>query len=108
MLEEARAVPHPLLVDSTRLKLFPSPAGLQHDEVAGMTDTIRNRTPAMLRGLTRRLSWKIEHRSPKSNATLHPSVAERFALGSVPHQGGDGPYRPEALRHHERFDHLYR
>ncbi|CAB4920422.1 unannotated protein [freshwater metagenome] len=108
MLEEARAVPHPLLVDAARLKLFPSAAGLQHDEVAGMADTIRNRTPALLRGLTRRLSWKVEHRSPKRNATLHPSVAERFALDSVPHQGGDGPYRPEALRHHERFDHLYR
>ncbi len=108
MLEEARAVPHPLLVDPTRLKLFPSPGGVQHDEVAGMADTIRNRTPALLRRLTRRLSWEVEHRSPKSNATLHPSVAERFALDSVPHQGGDGPYRPEALRHHERFDHLYR
>lgn len=108
MLEEALSVPDPLLVDPTRLRIFPSPGGVQHDEVAGMADTVRARTPRPLRALTRRLSWKVEHRRPKIDATLHPSVAERFALESVPHQGGDGPYRPEALRQHVLFAHLYR
>ncbi|WP_041864900.1 DUF2235 domain-containing protein [Sphingomonas sp. MM-1] len=103
MLEEARSVPHPLLVDDSRLRLFPSAAGLQHDEVAGMADTIRARTPAPLRWLTRALTWKVERRQPIETATLHPSVEERFELPSVPRQGGEGPYRPEALRNHERF-----
>jgi hypothetical protein len=38
---------------------------------------------------------------------MHPSVDERFALASVPHQGGSGPYRPEALRDHNKYKHLY-
>lgn len=103
MLHEARSVPHSLKVDEGRLKLFPSPVGLQHDEVAGMCDTIRSRTPAFLRWLTRKWSWKIEMRTPIESATLHPSVEERFRLDSVPRQGGEGPYRPEPLRNHERF-----
>lgn len=103
MLEEARSVPHPLRVDDSRLKLFPSPAGLQHDEIAGMSDTVRSRTPAFLRWATHKLSWKKALRTPPENATLHPSVEKRFHLEGVPHQGGGGRYRPEALRNHERF-----
>jgi uncharacterized protein (DUF2235 family) len=103
MLGEARSVPHPLVIDESRLRLFPSPAGLQHDEIAGMSDTIRTRTPAPLRWLTRGLTWKVERRSPIDTATLHPSVRERFDLESAPRQGGEGPYRPEALRGHEWF-----
>jgi uncharacterized protein (DUF2235 family) len=108
MLGEARAVPHPLKVEEGRLRLFPSPAGLQHDEVAGMADTIHSRTPAFLRWITRGWSWKKALRTPIASATLHPSVEERFYLDSVPRQGGDGPYRPEALRNHERFSEAYR
>jgi len=107
MVEEATFVPHPLLLNVRRLQLYPSPAGVQHDEVAGMADTIRGRTPAWLRWLTRGRTWPVAIRDPKPIATLHPSVAERFALDSVPRQGGEGPYRPEALRNHDDFKHLY-
>ena len=107
MVEEAKSVPHPLLVNEHRLQLYPSPAGLQHDEIAGMADTIRARTPAWLRWLTKGWSWKAQLRDPIDEATLHSSVAERFALASVPTQGGEGPYRPEALRKHKDFKHLY-
>jgi len=103
MLAEARSVPHPLVVDESRLHLFPSSDGLQHDEIAGMADTIQARTPALLRKLTRKLSWKVALRTPPVNATLHPSVVDRFSLTSVRGQGREGPYRPEALRGHERF-----
>lgn len=107
MVAEARSVGHPLKVDESRLKVYPCPAGIQHDEIAGMADTIQSRTPAFLRWLTRTWSWKMEQRTPVSNATLHPSVDERFRLQSVPRQGGDGPYRPEALRNHDRFRDAY-
>lgn len=107
MLGEARSMPEPLLVDDKRLRVFPSPAGLQHDEVAGMADTIRSRTPAPLRWITRALGWGVELRQPIATATLHPSVAERFALENVPRQGGGGPYRPVALRDHELFRDKY-
>lgn len=103
MLEEARSVPHPLKIDDSRLKVFPSSGGLQHDEIAGMADTIRSRTPAFLRWATCKLNWRKQLRAPVANATLHPSVEMRFRLDRVPRQGGEGPYRPEALRSHERF-----
>ncbi|PZP08167.1 MAG: DUF2235 domain-containing protein, partial [Sphingomonas hengshuiensis] len=108
MINEARSVPDPLAIDYSRLRIFPSAAGVQHDEIAGMADLIRQRTPALLRCLTQRLTWKAELRDPIAAATLHPSVEERFGLESVVRQGGEGPYRPEALRSHERFRHLYK
>jgi uncharacterized protein (DUF2235 family) len=107
MVDEARSVPDPLIIDDGRLRIFPSAAGVQHDEIAGMVDTIMQRTPAVLRRFTRRLTWKAKLRDPIAAATLHPSVEERFGLESVPRQGGEGPYRPEALQNHERFRHLY-
>ena len=108
MIDEARSVPAPLLVEDSRLRIFPSAGGVQHDEIAGMADLIRQRTPALLRRLTRGLSWKAQLRDPVAAATLHPSVGERFGLESVVRQGGEGPYRPEALREHENFRHLYK
>ncbi|MGK2911620.1 MAG: phospholipase effector Tle1 domain-containing protein [Sphingobium sp.] len=108
MLEEARSVPNPLIVDDARIRIFPDPDGVQHDEIAGMRDTVRQRTPTWLRWLTRSITWKQSPRDPKINATMHPSVTERFAAASVPWQGGDGPYRPPVLREHELFRHFYR
>lgn len=107
MVDEARSIPHPLKLNDRRLALFPSAAGMQHDEVAGMADTIRRRTPWGLRWFTRGWSWPVRLREPIAEATMHPSVAERFALEPVDRQGGEGPYRPEALRHHISFAHLY-
>lgn len=108
MLKEARSVPDPLIVDERRIRIFPAPDGVQHDEIAGMSDTVRQRTPTWLRWLTRSITWKESPRSPRNDATMHPSVAERFATTSVPRQGGDGPYRPPVLREHELFRKFYR
>lgn len=107
MIEEAETLPHPLLLNRRALQLFPCPAGLQHDEVAGLSDTIHGRTPAILRWLTKNWTWKARYRDPVKDATLHESVTERFALPTVPKQGGEGPYRPEALREHVKFKNLY-
>lgn len=108
MLEEARSVPAPLIVDEARLNVFPDPTGVQHDEIAGMADTVRRRTPGWLRWLTRSITWKAQSRVLRDDATMHASVAERFAAPSVPHQGGDAPYRPAVLRDHELFQEFYR
>jgi uncharacterized protein (DUF2235 family) len=107
MIEEATSLPHPLLINQSNVQLFPSPAGLQHDEVAGMADTIRSRTPALFRWLTKHWTWKVKYRAPVPNATLHSTVSERFALAQVPTQGGEAAYRPQALRNHESFKQLY-
>lgn len=108
MLKEARSVPDPLIVDEARIRIFPAWDGVQHDELAGMSDTVRQRTPTWLRWLTRSVTWKEKLRAPKIDAITHPSVSERFSATSVPWQGGDGPYRPPALREHELFRDLYR
>ncbi|RXD05819.1 DUF2235 domain-containing protein [Sphingomonas sp. UV9] len=107
MLEEASSVPGPLIVDRSRIRIFPGANGVQHDEIAGMSDTVRSRTPGFLRRYIRSLTWKGKERDPKDTATMHSSVSERFALESVPRQGCDGPYRPDALRRHELFRDFY-
>jgi uncharacterized protein (DUF2235 family) len=89
MVQEAESLPHPLLLSGQSLHLYPSPAGLQHDEVAGMSDTIRGPTPVILRWLTKKWTWKVRYRDPVDDAPLHKSVPERFALPAVPKQGSD-------------------
>ncbi len=107
MLAEACSVPDPLIVDRSRIHVFPNAGGVQHDEIVGMSDTMRSRTPGWLRRLTRSFTWVVQERDPKDTATTHGSVLERFALGSVPCQGCDGPYRPAVLRTHELFRGFY-
>lgn len=103
MLSEVGSVPDTLQFDRSKLKVFPSSDGVHHDEVAGMADLIRSRTPWVLRWATRKLGWKTKIRDPITTASLHHSVEERFNLDSVPYQGGYGPYRPPALKLHEKF-----
>lgn len=107
MIDEARSLPRPLRLDLGRLRIFPAAHGLQHDEVASMADSVRGRTPFLLRWLTRHMSWKQSIRDPKADSPVHTSVVERFAREQVDYLGGQGPYRPEALRKHEQFRHLY-
>jgi uncharacterized protein (DUF2235 family) len=107
MVDETQSLPEKLLFNPRRLHVFPSAEGLQHDEVAGMNDTICRRTPRFLLWATRGLSWKKRVRDPRPDSPMHPSVGERFALASAPYQGGTGPYRPEALKDHDSFKHLY-
>lgn len=107
MADKALSLPYPLLLDMRRFNIFPAADGLQHDEVASMRDTIVGRTPFLLRWLTRNISWKMALRDPKPNSPMHPSVTERFAMEHVERLGGHGPYRPEALRGHEQFQHFY-
>lgn len=109
MIEEATSIPKPLLIDQGKLRLHPAADGLQHDEVANMSDTIRARTPSLLRWLARHWTWAVEPRVPPvPSPTVHPSVAERFALAQVGHQGQTRPYRPDAIRNHEAFKHYYK
>ena len=91
MLEEAQKVPNPLQFDGGVLKLFPSPAGMQHDETTGMVF---------------RYAAKID-RKLVEDATLHPSVLERFTCQSVLHYDEMRPYRPNNLRSHQRVASYY-
>ncbi len=98
MLNEALALPHPLLVDRSKLHLYPDPSGLQHSEVF-----------AQQQGswFTRLVAWPSAPRTINVEADLDPSVYERFEAECILDCDMKAPYRPEALRHHAHLKHYY-
>lgn len=128
MLEQAVGVPDGLKMDGMppvadprhpvevmripRLRLHPSAAGVQHCEVAGMRDAIEARVsaswvPPWVRRWARGKSWETKDREIRPDATVHPSVDERFDLPSVVQCDGVAPYRPAPLANHVRFKNRY-
>jgi uncharacterized protein (DUF2235 family) len=81
-----------LIIDRAVLNLNPSPDGMQHDET---------------RSLAFRFAGKSD-RDPVRDATLHPSVAQRFNnADGVLQYDVVAEYRPEALRGHSAFAAAY-
>ncbi|MGT2481577.1 DUF2235 domain-containing protein [Methylobacterium oryzae CBMB20] len=128
MLEQAVGVPDGLKVDGMpavadprhpvevmripRLRLHPSATGVQHCEVAGMRDAIVARVsaswvPGWVRRWAQGKTWEARDRDIRPDATVHPSVDERFQLTSVVQCDGAAPYRPSGLAHHVRFRPFY-
>jgi hypothetical protein len=96
----------------TPLHLYPDPAGMQHSEIAATRDAIdafRERLPRILRGLLANANYQIIKRSILPQATVHPTVKERFALEEIIDCASDkvSVYRPEALRDHHDFERFY-
>ena len=91
MVEEATNRFIGLKVDPRVLQLWPSPAGMQHDEAA--------------QGLFKFAS-KMD-RDPVRDATLHESVIKRFELPEVLHFELKRPYRPGCLAEHKQVAHFY-
>jgi hypothetical protein len=85
MTSEARNLPNGILVDTAVLQLYPSAAGMQHDEAK----------TSVFRYARRKI------RSVPPDAPLHTSVFERLHLTAVPHYDGMVRYRPEGLRNHD-------
>jgi len=81
-----------LLLDRSVLRTNPDEGGMQHDET---------------RSLAFRLAGKSD-RDPVPEATLHPSVARRFALNGVLQYDVVSLYRPEALRGNIAFPDAYK
>lgn len=97
MLEEATCLPHPLLVDRSRLHLFPDPTGMQHCEIESMRDSYPRWIPQRLRPV-----WARQSRELNTQAPLHPSVAVRIRhRRGVLKYGRIAPYRPTNLATHE-------
>jgi hypothetical protein len=80
-----------LILDRTVLTMHPSADGMQHDET---------------RSLAFRLAGRSD-RAPVPDATLHPTVVDRFNLPRVLQYDVMAPYRPEALRGHIKFPGAY-
>lgn len=102
MLEQTAELPHPLLVDRSRLYLFPSAAGMQHCEIQRMLDRYPDWVPQAWR-----IAWKAKSRIEARGAPLHRSVYERFDLASVRHCGEVRPYRPDSLALDVRLTRYY-
>jgi uncharacterized protein (DUF2235 family) len=91
MVDEALSLPAKISVDASVLQLYPSAAGMQHDECkSGMF----------------RYGRKVR-RTVAADAPLHPSVYERLSLSSVLQCDVMGPYRPEGLREHGKCKQYY-
>ena len=103
MIDEATSLPHPIIVEGTKLHLFPSAAGMQHCEIEAFKEKIPRWVPERLR-----VSWRKETRKIDKDAPLHPTVRERFKLKSVMQHGADSPYRPESLQNHSELAPFYK
>jgi uncharacterized protein (DUF2235 family) len=122
MVEQATVIPNglnagPVWVNGTKmagtgdagepLHIFPAADGVQHCEIAGMRDTLDQRTPHFLRRFTASLNYEEKVRKIDHDAPVHPMVRERFALPEVVQCAGSGPYRPKALEDHDDFKTSY-
>ncbi len=99
---EASDALHPILVDESKLRLYPAVDGPQHCQVEALRDSFPSWWPKRFR-----FSWTAEPRKIISEATLHPSVLRRFELKEVLHCGIAKPYRPESLREHADVARFY-
>jgi len=80
-----------LILDRSVLTICSAADGMQHDET---------------RSLAFRLAGKSD-RDPVPEATLHPTVVDRFKLPQVLQYDVMSAYRPEALRGHNEFPGAY-
>lgn len=105
MIEEAISLQHPLILDRSKLHVWPNHAAMQHSELVALRDRklwwVPRWVPALLRD-----GWANAARQP-SGSPVHPSVHARFAESRVTLAAGDGPYRPPNLSSDARFAHFY-
>lgn len=86
--------PNKVLIDSNCLKLYPSSDGMMHDEcMVGIAGTD--------------LKWTRAVRDVPPDAVLHNTVYERLERAEVRNFTSYGPYRPAALRHHDKAKAYY-
>jgi uncharacterized protein (DUF2235 family) len=102
MVEEALGLPDPILIDPSVLQLYPDSAGAQHDERKAFLAACPSWLLrfAFLFVHPSNFGWQEGHRHVPDEATLHPSVLERFRHVAVMVHGDMVPYRPRALRRH--------
>jgi hypothetical protein len=103
MLGQVESLPHPLQFDPRKLRLFPDPAGMQHNEIESMRESYPWWVPKAWRH-----AWAEQFREIHPQAPLHPTVAERFGLtNGVLHYGLRRPYRPANLTSHDVVAQFY-
>lgn len=101
MIEEATTIPNPLLIERSRIQVFPDATGLQHSEPASMRQNFLWWVPKWA-PLIFRQGWAEKARTA-NGFPVHPTVFRRFAAGNVDQYGERRPYRPANLAGDERF-----
>ena len=96
MIKEAITAPNPILIDNSKINLFPDPLGMQHCEVEAVYDLFPSWWPEFLRK-----SWKKKLRKFGPGYTRHPSVDKRIAAKSVSRLGRSIKYDPFGLRNNK-------
>lgn len=100
MAEEAES--KGLIIDWTKLRLFPDYRGVQHCEVEAVRDNYPGWVPVGWRR-----SWNEGIRDYISYETCHPTVLQRLDLEAVVKCGVSQKYRPKALEGLEGFEKYY-
>ena len=99
--------------DGPALNIYPAADGVQHCEIAGMRDTLAGYAATLpkwswLQRFIARQNWETKVRTIDTVAKAHTTVRIRFDLPTVVQcASGVGPYRPDALAHHDDFKHYY-
>lgn len=103
MVNQATNLPHPLIVDSTRLNLFPDYRGMQHSEIESMRDVYPAWWPEK-----HKWTWKKEMRKIAADAPLHPTVLQRFKISEgILDYGQRTKYHPRNLGDHGEVASFY-
>lgn len=92
MVEEATKIPNRLIVDMSKLHMYPDASGMQHSEVMSFLANYPRWVPQRFR-----LGWIVQVRPDACIDACHPSVLERIRLPNVRVLGIAQPYRPRAL-----------
>jgi hypothetical protein len=102
MTKEAEGMPNGIIVDWTKLNVFPDAAGMQHCEVTSVLDLYPSWVPMRFQK-----SWAEQNRPDTQIENCDPSVRARFALSAVSEYGVSQPYRPIPLRNDPELVQFY-
>jgi hypothetical protein len=102
MVEQATRIPDPVISDTSKLNLFPDPAGMQHREICSVLDLYPAWFPARWRPL-----WNEQARQDISLSLCHPTVLQRIECPAIRELGVTQPYRPEPLRNDQALSKYY-
>jgi uncharacterized protein (DUF2235 family) len=93
MAREAEKIPDGMILDWSKLHVFPDPSGMQHCEVTAVRDLYPSWLPARWR-----FSWREQPRPDITLEACHPTVLERMKLNGISKCCIQQLYRPIPLR----------
>jgi uncharacterized protein (DUF2235 family) len=93
MAKQAEDIPNGMIIDWSKLHVFPDPSGMQHCEVAAVRDLYPRWLPERWR-----FSWREQPRQDITLEACHPTVLERMKLNAISKCGIQQLYRPIPLR----------